>query len=83
MLGRVEVSQSAVTHLVAPPLVTDDGTFDGSVCSSGGALALTAELRGTILNYTIFIGHYRGQPIRQPIKNDVFGDRPTQDRSYR
>ena len=35
-----------------------------------GAVALTvgAVLHGTILNYIIFIGHYRGQPIQQPIK---------------
>ena len=35
-----------------------------------GAVALTVGLllRRTILNYVIFIGHYRGQPIQQPIK---------------
>ena len=39
-----------------------------------GAVALTVRsvLRGTILNYAIFIGHYRGQPIQEPIKTTSF-----------
>ena len=32
------------------------------------ALAVGLILLGTMLNYIIFIGHYRGQPIQQPIK---------------
>ena len=54
-----------------------------------GAVALTvgSVLRwvdrsygGTILNHVIFVGRCRGQPIRQPIKNDVILDCPTRDR---
>ena len=39
-----------------------------------GATALTvgSVLRGTIQNYVIFIGHYRGQPIQQPMKVTSF-----------
>ena len=39
-----------------------------------GAVAITvgSVLRGTILNYVICIGHYRGQRIQQPIKMTLF-----------
>ena len=38
--------------------------------SSGisGPLTVGSVLRGTILNYVIFTGHYLGQPIQQPIQ---------------
>ena len=40
------------------------------IAGKQGAVALTigSVLRGTILNYVIFIGRYRGQQIQQPIK---------------
>ena len=40
-----------------------DIEHQGAVVLTGGSV-----LRGTILNYVIFIGHYRGQPIQQAIK---------------
>ena len=36
----------------------------GAVAPGAGALAVGSVLRGTILNYVIFIGHYRGQLIK-------------------
>ena len=37
-----------------------------------GPLTVGSAVRGTILNYVIFIGHYLGQPIQQPIQMTSF-----------
>ena len=56
---------------VSIALVDDvNAIYTGQYSEELGAAALTigSVLRGTILNYVIFNGHYRGQPIQQPIQ---------------
>ena len=42
--------------------------MDNFINQAAVELAVGSILRGTMLNYVIVIGHYRGQPIQQPIK---------------
>ena len=53
-----------------PPPVPSPAKRSPSTHTHRWALGLTvgSVIRGTILNYIIFIGHYRGQPIQQAIK---------------